>query len=158
MASDDVARIELLLREHFAQTDKQISDMKAIAAQMKADNAEFHAQMMKEQREFEARIEARIDAFEAKQEARFNAFEARQEARDARQDAKIDALTTAVVELQRDVEGLKHDVQGLYHWDYWLLSIILVIFAMPQIVAGVKSLFVAVTEGIAGIISLFRHK
>ena len=158
MASDDVAKIELLLREHFAQTDKQISDMKAIAAQMKADNAEFHAQMMKEQREFEARIEARIDAFEAKQEARFNAFEARQEARDARQDAKIDALTTAVVELQRDVEGLKHDVQGLYHWDYWLLSIILVVFAMPQIVAGVKALFGAITEGISGIISLFRRE
>ena len=158
MASDDVARIELLLREHFAQTATQISDMKAIAAQMKADNAEFHAQMMKEQREFEARIEARIDAFEAKQEARFNAFEARQEARDARQDAKIDALTTAVVELQRDVEGLKHDVQGLYHWDYWLLSIILVIFAMPQIVAGVKSLFGAIVDGVSALVRVFRRE
>jgi len=29
MASDDVSRLELLLREHFARTDKQLSDMRA---------------------------------------------------------------------------------------------------------------------------------
>ena len=117
----DMAKLELLLREHFARTDKQLSDMRA-------ENAEFRVQMMKEQREFEAR-----------------------------QEAKFDTLTSAVVELQRDVEGLKHNIAGLYH-HYWLWSIVLVVFAMPQIAAGVKSLFLAITEGIAGIISLFRQK
>ena len=139
MSSDDVSRIEMLLREHFARTEKQLSDMRA-------DNAEFRVQMMKEQREFEAR-----------QEARFSEFEARQSAFKARTDAKFEKLTGAIVELQRDVTGLKHDVQGLYHWDYWLLSIILVIFAMPQIVAGVKSLFGAIIDGVSALVALF-HK
>ena len=53
------------------------------------------------------------------------------------------------MELQRDVEGLKHDVQGLYHWDYWLLSVILAVFAMPQIAAGIKSFFGAIAEGLS---------
>ena len=131
MSSDDVSRIEMLLREHFARTEKQLSDMRA-------DNAEFRVQMMKEQREFEARQETRFAAFEA------------------RADAKFEKLTEAIVELQRDVTGLKHDVQGLYHWDYWLLSIILVIFAMPQIVAGVKSLFGAIIDGVSALTDLFR--
>ena len=81
------------------------------------DNAEFRSAMMKGQRDFEARTEARFDT-----------------------------LTAAVVELQRYVEGLKHDVQELYHWDYWLLSIILVVFTMPQIVAGVRSLFIIIRK------------
>lgn len=138
MLSDDVSRIEMLLREHFARTEKQLSDMRA-------DNAEFRAQMMKEQREFEVR-----------QEARFSAFEARQAAFEARTDTKFEKLTEAVVELQRDVTGLKHDVQGLYHWNYWLLSIILVLFAMPQIVAGVKSLFGVIFDGVSALAGLFR--
>lgn len=37
MASEDVMRIELLLREHFAQTAKQISDMRAEVRVMKND-------------------------------------------------------------------------------------------------------------------------
>ena len=60
------------------------------------------------------------------------------------------------MELQRDVTGLKHDVQGLYHWNYWLLSIILVLFAMPQIVAGVKSLFGVIFDGVSALAGLFR--
>ena len=128
----DMTRLELLLREHFARTDKQLSDMRA-------ENAEFRAAMLKEQREFEARQEARLEAFEARTEARF------------------DGLTAAVVELQRDVTGLTHDVSNLYTWNYWTLSIILALSAMPHVVAGVKSLFGAITEGISGIMSLIRR-
>ncbi len=136
MTSDDLSIITGQLRELILVNREQIAEMKAISAQMQRDNAEFRAQMIKEQREFEARQDAKIDKLAA----------------------KIDGLTAEVVELQRDNEGLKHDVQGLYHWDYWLLTIILVVFAMPQIVTGLKSLFEVITNGVAGIISLFNRK
>ncbi|MBR0150113.1 MAG: hypothetical protein IJP89_01990 [Synergistaceae bacterium] len=37
MASDDISRIELLLREHFAQTDKQLSDMRQNIRELKLE-------------------------------------------------------------------------------------------------------------------------
>ena len=183
----DMMRLEMLLREHFARTDKQLSEMRADNAEfraqmlkeqselradvagMKADIAEFQKQMIKEQREFETRIEAKFDAFEAKQDARFEALESKQDARfealESKQDARFeavnarfDALTTAVVELQIDMEGLKHDVQGLYHWDYWLISIILAIIVMPNVVTALKSLASGGAGLISGVLSLFRQK
>ena len=111
----DMERLELLLSEHFARTDKQLSDMMR-------DNAEFREKLMTD-------INTRFDVMHAE-----------------------------IVALQRDVDGLKHDVAGLYHLDYWLLSIILIVFAMPQIVAGVKSLFGAVADGVALVLSVFRKK
>ncbi len=69
----------------------------------------------------------------------------------------FDKINAQIIVLQGDTEGLKHDVTGLYHWDYWLLSIILVLFAMPQIIAGVKSLFSAITDGIVSILTLFKR-
>ena len=60
--------------------------------------------------------------------------------------------------LQRDVEGLKHDVVGLYHWDYWLLSIILIVFVMPQFIVGIQSLFKAIADGIGTLRSAFKGK
>ena len=168
----DMMRLEMLLREHFARTDKQLSEMRA-------DNAEFRAQMLKEQREFETRIEAKFDAFEAKQEAKFEAFEAKQDARferlEAKQDARFekleakndtrferletrfDSLTAEVVELQRETVGIKHDVAGLYHWNYWIISIILAIVVMPHVVAALKFLASGLAGLISGVLSLFRQ-
>ncbi|MBQ9388804.1 MAG: hypothetical protein IJU07_01345 [Synergistaceae bacterium] len=37
----DMTRLELLLREHFARTDKQLSDFRA-------ENAEFHTKLINE--------------------------------------------------------------------------------------------------------------
>ena len=138
----DMPKLELLLREHFARTEKQLSDMRK-------DNAEFRTQMIKEFNKFEEKINARLDAFEEKTNARLDAFEKKTEAR-------FDKLEAATAVMQNDITGLKHDVAGLYHWDYWLLSIILVVFAMPQIVAGIKSLFTAIAEGVSLVINAFR--
>ena len=153
MSSDDVSRIEMLLREHFAQTDKQI-------AEMKAENAEFHARMIKDFDEFKSEVRKDIKDFksEVRQDIKEFKSEVKQEIDNLRSEVRHDIreLKAEVVELQKDVTGLKHDVQGIYHWDYWLLSIILVIFAMPQIVAGVKSLFGAIVDGISAIAVLFR--
>lgn len=132
MVSGDNQILQLIL--------SQMSDMKADISDMRRENAEFRREMLQEFKDFKSEIRQEIKDFKAETSARF------------------DGLTAAVVELQRDVEGVKHDVQGLYHWDYWLLSIILVVFAMPQIVAGLRALFGAVTEGISGIIALFRRK
>lgn len=147
MTSDDLIAITGNLRELILVNREQIAEMKAMSAQMQRDNAEFRAQMMKEQREFEARQDAKFDTFARGVDSKIDTLA-----------AKIDVLTNEVVELQRDNEGLKHDVQGLYHWDYWLLTIILVVFAMPQIVTGLKSLFEVIIDGVAGIISLFSRK
>ena len=116
----DMSRIELLLREHFARTDKQL-------AENQKSNAEFRALLLEDMNRFKSEINSRFDS-----------------------------LQSQISIVQSDISGLKQDVSGLYHWDYWLLSIILVVFAMPQIVAGVKSLFSAITDGISSIVSLFR--
>ena len=118
-------------------------------AGIRKDNAEFKAQIIKNNAEFKESVNARLDAFENKINTRLDAFEGKINTRLDKMEAKISVL-------HDDNVGLKHDVSGLYHWDYWLLSIILVLFAMPQIVAGIKSLFGAITDGIAGILSLFR--
>lgn len=78
MADSDISRLELLLREHFAKTDKQLSDMRA-------DNAEFRTEMIKEFQTFTEKIDSRIGAFETRIDAKIDALE-------TRVDAKIDAL------------------------------------------------------------------
>ena len=149
----DMPKLELLLREHFARTEKQLSDMRK-------DNAEFRTQMIKEFNKFEEKINTRLDAFEEKTNARLDAFEKKTEARldafEKKTEARFDKLEAVTTVMQNDITGLKHDVAGLYHWDYWLLSIILVVFAMPQIVAGIKSLFTAIAEGVSLVINAFR--
>ena len=131
MTSTDISRLELML------------------AGIRQDNAEFKAQIIKDNAEFKESVNARLDAFENKINTRLDAFE-------GKINTRLDTMEAKISVLHDDNVGLKHDVSGLYHWDYWLLSIILVLFAMPQIVAGIKSLFGAITDGIAGIISLFR--
>ncbi len=153
MASDDVARIEALLREHFARTDKQLSDMRA-------DNAEFRAEMVKLHNDFAEKQNEKFDAFAEKQDAKFDAFTQKTDAKfdafskEIRKD--ITELKSEVVELRMDVTGLKHDVAGLYHWNYWTLSIIIAVVAMPQIMAGLKHFFVSAAEIVAAVIGVFR--
>ncbi|MBQ7156116.1 MAG: hypothetical protein IJR85_11265 [Synergistaceae bacterium] len=162
----DMMRIELLLREHFARTDKQL-------AEMRAENAEFRATMLKEFNALENRLNARLDNFEEKINTRIDNFEEKVNTRidnfekkvntrldnfEAKTDSRFDKLEASVGVMQNDITGLKHDVAGLYHWDYWLLSIILVVFAMPQIVAGIKSLFTAIAEGVSLVANAFRRK
>lgn len=177
MADSDISRLELLLREHFAKTDKQIADMRA-------DNAEFRAEMVRQFQTFTEKIDARIGAFETKFDAKIDAldrkfetkidtldkkFEAKIDALDKKFDTKVDALDkkfeakfdslqSQVYVMQNDITGLKHDVGSLFTWNYWMLSIILALMVMPNITAGIKSLILAITEGVSAIIGLFRGK
>ena len=111
-------------------------------------DARFNALEAKTDAKFNA-VDARFNALEEKTDTRFNALE-------AKTDAKFDKLTASVVELQRDVEGVKHDIAGLYHWDYWLLTVIIAVIAMPQIITGIREFFRAVADGIAVVIGAFR--
>ena len=129
----DMNNIALQLRELITINREQIAEMKALAAQMQKDNAEFRE-----------RIKDDINS-------RFNTFE-------NRFSPRFDKLEATIGVMQNDITGLKHDVAGLYHWDYWLLTIIVAILALPQIISGVKALFSAITEGIAGIIAIFRKE
>ena len=96
-------------------------------AEMRADNAEFKEQIKDE----------------------FNSFK-------GEVNGKFETLQTQIYSLGLEINGLKHDVAGLYTWDYWILSIILAVFVLPQFAAGVTRFFVAVKDGVAGILSLFR--
>ena len=160
----DMTRLELLLREHFSRTEKQLSDMRK-------DNADFRTQMIQDFNTFTERVNTKLDNFEEKINARIDAFEtrvntkldnfeekinARIDAFETRVNTRFDKLETSVGVMQNDITGLQHDVTGLYHWDYWLLSIILVVFAMPQIAASIKPLFSALAEGISMIVNVFR--
>ena len=94
---------------------------------MRQENSEFRREMKQEMQSFKTEI---------------------------RQD--IHTLQGQVAVIQDDITGLKHDVSGLYHWDYWLLSVIIAVIAMPQIGVGVKSLFDVVVDGVGRLVSVFR--
>ena len=173
MADSDISRLELLLREHFAKTDKQLSDMRA-------DNAEFRTEMIKEFQTFTEKIDSRIGAFETRVDAKIDAlekrvdakidaldkkvdaldkkFEAKFDALDKKFETKFDTVQVQIHEMQNDITGLKHDVGNLFTWNYWMLSIILALMVMPHITEGIKSLFSALIEGISALIGLFRRK
>ena len=154
----DTSRLELLLREHFAQTDRQI-------AEMKANNAEFYALILKEFHDFSEKQEAKFEAFAEKQEAKFDAFtekvDKKLEAVDRRFDAidkKFETVQLQITDLQIATEGLRHDVAGLYHWNYWLLSLIVALITMPHILEGIKQLTKSIVSAVSGICSIFRKK
>jgi len=131
--SVDMAKLELLLREHFARTDKQLSDMRA-------ENAEFHVQMMKDFNAFTEKIDTRISKFEEKVNARFERLEEK------------------VAVMQNDMTGLKHDVGNLQTWNYWTLSIIIALLAMPQILTGIKALIGAAADAVSAVARIFRRE
>ena len=85
MADSDISRLELLLREHFAKTDKQLSDMRA-------DNAEFRSGMMREFQTFTEKIDARIGAFETRVDAKIDALDKKIDDKTDALDKKVDAL------------------------------------------------------------------
>lgn len=149
MADSDISRLELLLREHFAKTDKQLSDMRV-------DNAEFRTEMIKEFQTFtekidsrigalETRVDAKIDALDKKFDAKIDAldkkFEAKFDALDKKFETKFDTVQVQIHEMQNDITGLKHDVGNMFTWNYWMLSVILALMVMPHITEGIKSLF-----------------
>ena len=135
MTTSTDIQVLMVLLEEVRAIRQDNADFKA---EIKRDNADFKSGLQRDMQDFKAEIKQDMQDFKA----------------EIKQD--INALNAEVKALHNDNIGLKHDVAGLYHWDYWLLSIILVVFAMPQIVAGIKSLFGAIIDGIAGIIALFR--
>ncbi len=137
--------IVLLLNSHFDRTERILSEMRQ-------ENAEFRREMKQENEKFRQEMRQEFKVFKDEVNTRFDKVDARFD----KVDARFERLETQVAEIKNDVTGLKHDVAGLYHWNYWQLSIIIMILAMPQIIAGVKSLFGAVLDSLSGIVSLFR--
>ena len=151
MTSDDISRIELLLREHFARTDKQLSDMRA-------ENAEFRTQMIKEFNTFIEKVDKRISSFEEKVDAKISAVDSRISVLEDKVDTRFNRLEAKVEVMQNDITGLKHDVSNLYTWNYWTLSIVIALLAMPQIVEGIKTLLGAVTDILSAVARIFRKE
>ena len=123
----DINSITLQLRELITINREQIAEMKALSAQGQKDNAEFRAQSTKNFADFKDGI-----------------------------DLKLAEIHSEIIQINQRITGLEHDVSGLYHWDYWLLSIILVVIALPHLADIVKSVVGAVTEGVISIVAIFR--
>ena len=98
--------------------DKHFAQTQAQIATMQKENAEFREQIRQDMNSFKTEIREDINSFKSEV------------------NSKLDNIQAEIVVLQ-------HDVAGLYHWDYWLLSIIL-------IVSGVTALFAAITQGKEG--------
>ncbi len=151
----DMERLELLLREHFAKTEKQLADIRA-------DNAEFRTQMKDEMSTFKDEI--RIDLSTFKDEIRMDLSTFKDEVRADLQNvrsemnSRFDNVQAQISVMQNDITGLKHDVASLFHWNYWILAIIIGFFVLPNCGEYLRGLFGAVRDGIAGIVALFRGK
>ncbi len=122
----DMERLELLLREHFAKTEKQLADIRA-------DNAEFRTQIKDDLNSFKDEIRNDMNS-------------------------RFDNVQAQISVMQNDITGLKHDVASLFHWNYWILAIIIGFFVLPNCGEYLRGLFGAVRDGIAGIVALFRGK
>lgn len=73
-------------------------------------------------------------------------------------EGKLDFVQSEMHQINNKITGLEHDVSNLQMWNYWTLSIIIAFAAMPHIIAGIKSLFSVVANGVAGILNLFRNE
>ena len=155
MTSDDIGTITLLLEKHF-------SDTKAEFAKMRQDNAEFREQVRQDMRNFEDRVNARIEALDEKLSGKIEAVDQKLsgkiEAVDQKLSGKIEVLQSQIAVMQNDITGLKHDVGNLFTWNYWTLSIILVLVAAPQVASCVKSLFGVIADCVGLIVSAFRKE
>ena len=125
------------MREHFARTE--------------SENAKFREQMREDFRNFRDQVKGDMDIFKKEIKSDINTFK-------KEVNTRFDSMQAQISVMQNDITGLKHDVNNLIHWDYWILAIIVAAFAMPHIIESIKSLFGAVRDGIAGILSLFRSK
>ena len=125
----DINSITLQLRELITINREQIADMKTLSAQMQKDNAEFRTQITKDFANFKDSI-----------------------------DSRLTEIHTEITQINQRITGLEHDVSGLYHWNYWLLSIILVVIALPHLVDIIKSVVGAVTYGITSLAAIFKKE
>ena len=73
-------------------------------------------------------------------------------------NSRFDGLQTQINTIQNDITGLKHDVANLFHWNYWILAIIIGVFVLPNVAEYIRTLFGAIRDGIAGVLTLFKGK
>ena len=150
-SSLDTNYIILNLRELISLNREQISEMKAVAAQIQKDNADARAQSTKDFADFKDSINKDFFSLRENIIHEFSSLK-------SSIDTGLSEIHSEFAHINQRITGIEHDVAGLYNWDYWLLSIILALFALPQIISGIKSLFGVITEGISGVIALFRKR
>ena len=147
----DMERLELLLREHFAKTEKQLADIRA-------DNAEFRIQMKDEMNSFKDEVRNDMNSFKAEVRTDLQNMRSEMNSRFDNVQTQINVMQKDINIMQNDITGLKHDVANLFHWNYWILAIIIGVFVLPNFAEYIRGLFGAVRDGLAGIIALFRGK
>ena len=125
--------ITLQLRELIATNREQIAEMKAIAAQMQKDNAEFREQMTNNFNTF--KNEVRNDLANFKNET----------------NNKFDKIHAEIVALQSDIRVQTTRIDDLIHWNYWLIAFIVALFTLPILGETLKDGIKSLVHGIAAI-------
>ena len=121
----DMPRIELLLREHFARTDKQL--------------AEFREQMTGEFSAFKDEYRKEFAAFKEDTRKEFAAFK-----EDTRRE--FDKVHAEISIMQSDIRVQNTRIDDLIHWNYWLIAFVVAFFTLPSIAEGLKSLLKALAS------------
>ena len=146
------AKFEAFRNEMNARFDAFRAEMNA---KFDAFRAETDVRFEAVDKRFEA-TDAKIEAFRAETNKRFEATDAKIEAFKAETNARFETVQSQIHIVQNDITGLKHDVANLFTWNYWTLSIIIALVAMPHIVDGIKSIIGALSELILAVVGLFR--
>ena len=137
----NLSELKLLLENHFARTDKQLSDMQK-------DNAEFRTQMTKDFADFKEAMLKEFSNF--KDDIRVELQGLHSEITNTRSELKAE-----IADLRSDVRVQSSRIDNLVHWNYWIIALFVAFFMMPSVIEGVRSVFAALSKGIA---SFFKRK
>ena len=126
----NLSELKLLLENHFARTDKQLSDMQK-------DNAEFRTQMTKDFADFKESMLKEFSNF--KDDIR----------------VELQGIHSEIADVRSEVRVQSSRIDSLVHWNYWIIALFIAFFMMPSVIEGIRAVFSALTQGIA---SFFKRK
>ena len=64
-------------------------------------------------------------------------------------------LKAEIADLRSDVRVQSSRIDNLVHWNYWIIALFVAFFMMPSVIEGIRSVFAALSKGIA---SFFKRK
>lgn len=111
----------------------------------------FNARMEKLEAIIERNLAiTRADIAEFKAFVEKNNSELKSQIADVRSELKAE-----IADLRSDVRVQTSRIDSLVHWNYWIIALFIAFFMMPSVIEGVRSVFSALTQGIA---SFFKRK
>ena len=148
--------IALQLQELIILNREQIAELKTMAAQLQKDNADFRTSIIKELADFKENINNNFSVLKDSIHNRISTFENKIDNKLSDMRYDINSLHSEIGFINQRITGIEHDITGLYHWDYWLLSAILFFATLPYWADIIKSIPLAISSCIKGVLFLFK--